>query len=79
MIMISLFLLFLDLSYKHFSDNKHTKNFNSDEWMLLDQKLDTGTFDGRTVINPFTNEIYIIGGYFKDAIDIEILINLRNC
>ena len=35
-------------------------------------KLDDGTYDGRTLINPSTNEIYIIGGYHKDAIDVEI-------
>ena len=44
---------------------------DSNQWHKLDTKLNTGRYDARTVTNPFTNEMYLVGGYWKDSIQIE--------
>ena len=50
------------------------------EWSTLPHQLDTGTYESKALLNPYTNDIYIIGGYSRDAIDAEIFDQITsNC
>ncbi len=45
----------------------------SNNWIKLQSELLYGEYEARTLLNPYTNDIYIIGGHSQNtAIDIQI-------
>eukprot|EP01083_Nonionella_stella_P175772 613116_1 len=47
-------------------------NIKTDAWSLLPNELDRNAMEGRTVMNPNTRDIFIIGGSYLDALDVDI-------
>lgn len=47
-------------------------NIQNNDWIKLQSELLEGEYESRTILNPYTNDIYIIGHNQNTAIDIQI-------